>query len=144
VFQSPAFWILQALFTGYICLAFLLILPCWLYRILVPVDPELLATRDKYFEEAYDHLNFWSSIRMAQEAEHQYLSTIKNKAHREDKRATSVAVELEKIKGFKTDRRGSVPITVDLNMENHFSLNSSPVLSDSLWRMSFMEDISLS
>jgi len=84
IFESHAFWILQAFFTGYICLAFLLLLPCWMYRIMVPPDPELLAARGKYFEEAYDHLNFWGSIRMAEEAEHQYFATIGNKNHQEE------------------------------------------------------------
>lgn len=81
IFESHALWILQAFFTGYICLAFLLILPCWLYRIVVPPNPELLAARGKYFEEAYDHLNFWGSIRMAEEAEHKYISSTGNKDH---------------------------------------------------------------
>lgn len=79
IFESHAFWILQAFFTGYICLAFLLLFPCWLYRIVVPPDPELLAARSKYFEEAYDQLNFWGSIRMAEEAEHQYIANNGNK-----------------------------------------------------------------
>lgn len=84
IFESHALWILQAFFTGYICLAFLLLLPCWLYRLMVPPDPKLLAARGQYFEEAYDHLNFWSSIRMAEEAEHQYFETIGNKGHQEE------------------------------------------------------------
>jgi hypothetical protein len=76
IFESHAFWILQAFFTGYICLAFAFLLPCWLYRIVVPPDPGLLAARSKYFEEAYDHLNFWSSVRLAEEAERQYFTTV--------------------------------------------------------------------
>ena len=51
---------------------------------MVPPDPELLAARGKYFEEAYDHLNFWSSIHMAEEAEHQYFATVGNKHHPEE------------------------------------------------------------
>lgn len=45
----------------------------------MPPDPELLAARGKYFEEAYDHLNFWGSIRMAEEAEHKYYAGIGSK-----------------------------------------------------------------
>lgn len=51
----------------------------------MPPDPELLAARGKYFEEAYDHLNFWSSVRMAEEAEQQYLVAAANKHHEEAK-----------------------------------------------------------
>lgn len=50
---------------------------------MVPPDPKLLAARAKYFEEAYDHLNFWSSVRMAEEAEHQYFMTIANKDNKD-------------------------------------------------------------
>jgi len=78
IFHSQAFWILQALFTGYICLAFVILLPSWMYRTVVPPDPGLLAARGKYFEEAYDHLNFWSSARLAEEAEQQYFTSIGN------------------------------------------------------------------
>jgi len=83
IFNSQAFWILQALFTGYICLAFMVLFPSWVYRIVVPPDPGLLATRSKYFEEAYDHLNFWSTVRLAEEAEQQYFTTVGNKPHEE-------------------------------------------------------------
>jgi hypothetical protein len=47
----------------------------------IPPDPELLATRGKYFEEAYGHLNFWSSVRMAEAAEHEYIAATGNKSH---------------------------------------------------------------
>jgi tellurite resistance protein TehA-like permease len=84
IFESHGFWILQAFFTGYICLAFMVLLPSWLYRIVVPPDPKVLAARGQYFEEAYDHLNFWSSARMAEEAERQYFTTIGNKQHQDE------------------------------------------------------------
>jgi hypothetical protein len=44
--------------------------------------PKLLAARAKYFED--DHLNFWSPVRMAEEAEHQYFMTIANKDEKEN------------------------------------------------------------
>jgi tellurite resistance protein TehA-like permease len=84
IFGSHTFWILHAVFTGYICLAFSILLPSWLYRIVVPPDPELLAARSKYFEEAYDHLNFWKSARLAEEAERQYFTTIANNHHEDE------------------------------------------------------------
>jgi len=52
-----------------------------MYRIVVPPDPGLLAARSKYFEEAYDHLNFWSTARLAEEAERQYFTTVANNHH---------------------------------------------------------------
>jgi len=55
-----------------------------MYRIVVPPDPGLLAARGKYFEEAYDHLNFWSSARLAEEAEHQYFLTVGNNHHKDE------------------------------------------------------------
>lgn len=84
IFESHGLWVLQAFFTGYICLAFMVLLPSWLYRIVVPPNPELLAARGQYFEEAYDHLNFWSSARLAEEAERQYFTTIGNKQHQDE------------------------------------------------------------
>ena len=51
---------------------------------MVPPDPELLAARGKYFEEAYDHLGFWSSTRLAEEAERQYFTTIRSKQQEEE------------------------------------------------------------
>ena len=89
IFESQAFWILQAFFTGYICLVFLVLLPCWAYRIIVPVDPQLLAARDKYFDEEYDHMSFWTSNRLAGEAEDKYLATIETKRRQEESPAES-------------------------------------------------------
>lgn len=144
IFQSHAFWIIQAFFIGYICLAFLILLPCWLYRIISPADPELLAAREKYFEEAYDHVNYWSSIRMAGKAEDQYLA---KEVHREGN-PTDIPIDFGSgnIKGFKTHVKGKgmgkgvVPIAVDLNTGDHFILENPPVLSDDLWRMSLFID----
>ena len=51
---------------------------------MVPPDPKLLAARSKYFEEAYDHLNFWSSIRLAEEAEREYFTTIGDDKHKDE------------------------------------------------------------
>jgi hypothetical protein len=84
IFESHAFWILQAFFTAYICLAFAFLLPCWLYRIVVPPDPKLLAVRGKYFEESYDHLNFWSSVRLAEEAEREYVTTTEDNRRKDE------------------------------------------------------------
>jgi hypothetical protein len=72
IFNSNAFWCIHAVFTGYVCLTYAFLLPAWLYRLFVPPNPELLKLRSQYFEDAYDHANFWSTIRMADQAEHEF------------------------------------------------------------------------
>jgi hypothetical protein len=72
IFDSYAFYYIHAVFTGYVCLIFAVLLPTWLYRMFVPPDPNILAARKKYFEDAYDHVNFWTTVRMADEAEHKF------------------------------------------------------------------------
>ena len=62
----------------------MVLFPSWMYRIVVPPDPGLLAARGKYFEEAYDHLNFWSTVRLAEEAERQYFTSVGNKRHEDE------------------------------------------------------------
>lgn len=74
IFESNGFYYAHALFTGYVCLAWVALMPAWLYRMLVPPDPKLLASRARYFEDAYDHVNFWSTVRLADEAEREYKS----------------------------------------------------------------------
>jgi len=73
IFDSYAFYYAHAVFTGYVCLIFAVLLPTWLYRLLVPPDPNLLAARKKFFEDAYDHVNFWCRVRMANETEREFL-----------------------------------------------------------------------
>ncbi|KIM83368.1 hypothetical protein PILCRDRAFT_819605 [Piloderma croceum F 1598] len=72
IFDSHAFYYTHAVFTGYVCLVFVVLLPTWLYRLLVPPDPNILAARKQYFEDAYDHVNFWTTVRMADEAEDKF------------------------------------------------------------------------
>lgn len=98
----------------------------------MPTDPGLLAARDECFEEKYDHLDFWSSNRLADEAEHKYLTTIKNKARRRQDQAISVTVEPVMIIGFNNHSKGKDPITVDLNMDNHPMLDK-PDFPGDLW-----------
>jgi hypothetical protein len=77
IFESDGFYYVHAIFTGYVCLAWAVLLPAWLYRMLVPPDPKLLESRRRYFEDAYDHVNFWSTIRLADEAEREFQSGLR-------------------------------------------------------------------
>lgn len=72
IFDAPAFYYLHAIFTGYVCLIYVVLLPTWLYRMFIPPNPSLLAARSQYYEEAYDHMNFWSTAKMADDAEQQF------------------------------------------------------------------------
>ena len=53
---------------------------------MVPPDPKLLEIRGRYFEEAYDHLSFWTSAHLAEEAEQEYFAGVGNKQHMDENR----------------------------------------------------------
>lgn len=70
IFNSQVFFYAHAFFTAYVCLAFVILLPTWVYRLIVPTDTELLELRARCFED--DSLDFWSAVKAADEAERKF------------------------------------------------------------------------
>lgn len=74
---------------------------------------------------------------MAEKAELQYLGTIKKKGDEEEGPIIYITAGAGKDTDSKMDCRSTVPITMDLSMDDCFIIGSTPVLSDDLWRISW-------
>lgn len=112
----------------------------------MPTDPELLAARDKYFEEAYDHVNFWTSIHLADRAEHQYLTTAKKKVHQEEIRTIDISAEAGSSKGSVNHYKGKAPHVIDSDVEDGDIVDITYALDfdkGQVWRPSWPADLKL-